>query len=36
MTDKPHRLAFRQIGLLYHPKLAESRVMAAGSPFPSS
>ncbi len=29
MTDNPHRLAFSQIGLLYHPKLAESRVMAA-------
>lgn len=29
MTDKPHRLAFSKIGLLYHPKLAESRVMAA-------
>ncbi|MFN8454461.1 MAG: NAD(+)/NADH kinase [Anaerolineae bacterium] len=29
MTDNPHRLAFCKIGLLYHPKLAESRVMAA-------
>jgi NAD+ kinase len=29
MTLNPHQLAFCKIGLLYHPKLAESRVMAA-------
>lgn len=28
-TDNSSRLAFKQIGILYHPKLAESRVMAA-------
>jgi NAD+ kinase len=28
-TNVSHRLAFRHVGLLYHPKLAESRVMAA-------
>ena len=28
-TSESHPLAFRNIGLLYHPKLAESRVMAA-------
>ncbi len=28
-TDNSPRLAFRQVGILYHPKLAESRVMAA-------
>jgi NAD+ kinase len=29
MADNPARLAFHHVGLLYHPKLAESRVMAA-------
>lgn len=29
MADNPPRLAFYHVGLLYHPKLAESRVMAA-------
>ena len=28
-TDIPDRLAFHHVGILYHPKLAESRVMAA-------
>ncbi len=28
-TDSSNPLAFQQIGILYHPKLAESRVMAA-------
>ena len=28
-ASDPRRLAFRNIGVLYHPKLAESRVMAA-------
>lgn len=28
-TNVSHRLAFHHVGLLYHPKLAESRVMAA-------
>ena len=28
-TDSSPRLAFHQVGILYHPKLAESRVMAA-------
>ena len=28
-ASEPRRLAFRNIGVLYHPKLAESRVMAA-------
>jgi NAD+ kinase len=29
MTENTPSLAFKQIGILYHPKLAESRVMAA-------